>query len=370
MSMNKFTIIISLTISQLIPFSTTAQDIWKGYEKLFQPIRNYVAYRTPSEITIDGLAGEPSWDQAAWSDEFADIEGAHMPAPKYRTKMKMLWDNSFLYIMAQMEEPHIWAYYKVHDQIVYHENDFEVFIDPEGDGRDYFEFEVNAANTLFDLLLPKPYRNGGDALISWEAKGFKSAVAIDGTLNNPNDTDKRWTVEMAIPFETLRAKTPADNQTWKINFSRVEWQHVVADGKYQKKKDEKTGRDLREDNWVWSPTGEINMHVPERWGILQFSTRIVNQKKVDFRMPETEAYKKLLWLVYYKQHDFEALHGHFTSLLSDLNLPDQMNITPGKPVRLALKATANQFTIQLMTENKIRFTIDEDGLLKTGEHNY
>ena len=26
-----------------------------------------------------------------------------------------------------------------------------------------------------------------------------------------------------------------------------------------------------EDNWVWSPQGEIAMHLPERWGFLQFS---------------------------------------------------------------------------------------------------
>jgi len=278
----------------------------------------------------------------------------------------MLWDKSALYILAELEEPHIWAYYATHDQIVYHENDFEVFIDPEGDGRDYFEFEVNARNTLFDLKLPKPYRNGGNALISWNAKGFKSAVSTDGTLNNPNDTDKKWSVEMAIPFEDLGIKAPANGQTWKINFSRVEWQTDIVDGKYQKKKDVKTGRDLSENNWVWSPTGEINMHVPERWGMLQFSTRTVNQKKVAFRMPETEAYKKLLWLIYYKQHDFKALHGRFTPLLSDLKIPEDLNIGPGKSIKLKLTATATKFQVQL-TEKRYSLTLDESGFLKEGQ---
>ena len=26
-----------------------------------------------------------------------------------------------------------------------------------------------------------------------------------------------------------------------------------------------------EDNWVWSPQGAVAMHLPERWGIVQFS---------------------------------------------------------------------------------------------------
>ena len=26
----------------------------------------------------------------------------------------------------------------------------------------------------------------------------------------------------------------------------------------------------KEDNWVWSPQGLVDMHVPERWGVVQF----------------------------------------------------------------------------------------------------
>jgi hypothetical protein len=33
---------------------------------------------------------------------------------------------------------------------------------------------------------------------------------------------------------------------------------------------------LREDNWVWSPQYSINMHLPERWGFIQFSNDDVN----------------------------------------------------------------------------------------------
>ena len=273
-----------LVYFQIFPLFLGAQSLKKGSENLFLPVRNYLVFQPTSSMTIDGKADETSWNHAAWTESFVDIEGTLKPKPTYQTRVKMLWDNNYLYLLAELEEPQIWCYYSQHDQIVYHENDFEVFIDPDGDALNYFEFELNAANTLFDLFLPKPYNSGGKALLTWDAEGFKSAVSIDGTLNNPNDRDKKWTLEMAIPFKSLKMETetevPVDGAIWKINFSRVEWQTTVVSGKYQKKKDEKTGQFLSENNWVWNATGEINMHIPERWGILQFSTRSVNTGKL------------------------------------------------------------------------------------------
>ena len=65
------------------------------------------------------------------------------------------------------------------------------------------KLKMNAINKIFDLFLPKPYRNGGDALIGWDVEGLKSGVEVIGTLNNPNDKDKGWTVEMAIPLKSF-----------------------------------------------------------------------------------------------------------------------------------------------------------------------
>ena len=48
-------------------------------------------------------------------------------------------------------------------------------------------------------MLTKPYRDGGKAITSWEVKGLITAIHIEGTLNNPNDKDKYWSVEVAIP---------------------------------------------------------------------------------------------------------------------------------------------------------------------------
>ncbi len=354
--------------TQLFPVFSDAQDLWSGYENLFLPAKNYVVYQTYNEMVIDGKADELSWQQASWTDNFGDIEGSRKPKPLYPTRVKMLWDKNFLYILAELTEPNIWCYYTTRDQIVFHENDFEIFIDPDRNTHNYYEFEVNAANTLFDLFLPKPYRNGGPPDISWNAAGFKSAVSIDGTLNDPSDVDKSWTVEIAIPFSSfdkeIENQTPVDGSVWKIDFSRVEWKTEIVNGKYEKIKNVQTGRFLPEDNWVWSPTGEINMHVPERWGMLQFTTNPVNGKNVTFQLPPEEKLEKYLWLVYYKQQNFRKTNGRFATSLAELSVPEVVTIDKKQSIDLKLSTKENHFLVELTTVDGLVLSLNEDSFLQ------
>jgi len=230
----------------------------------------YVCARTAQAPSIDGRLDEAVWQKAAWSGDFVDIEGAAKPKPRFRTRMKMLWDERYLYIAAEMEEPHLWATYTQHDSVIFHENDFEVFLDPDGDTLDYFEFEINVLNTGWDLHLNKPYRMKGKADNGWEMPGLRTAVRAEGTINNPGDVDRGWTVEMALPWSAFNrgkrpARAPVVGEQWRMNFSRVEWRTDVVNGAYVKRPG------LKEDNWVWSPQGEINMHIPERWGVVRFA---------------------------------------------------------------------------------------------------
>src|SRR6266850_4554702 len=92
--------------------------------------------------------------------------------------------NQYFYISIEMEEPHVWGTLTKHDSVIFHDNDFEVFIDPNGDNHEYYEFEINALNTGWDLFLTKPYRDGGKAIDSWEIPGLKTAVYVNGTVND------------------------------------------------------------------------------------------------------------------------------------------------------------------------------------------
>lgn len=260
--------------------------------------KTYVAQKTSEKITIDGKILEISWKNAKWTDIFRDIEGNKEAT--YKTRVKMIWDQHYLYFLADIEEPHVWATLKKRDTIIFYNNDFELFIDPGGDTQNYYEVEMNALNTVWDLFLSKPYRNNGKVLGGWDIKGLKSAVTIDGTLNNPTDKDKGWVVEIAIPWsfdtEPGRDERIPENEFWRINFSRVNWDFDLINGRYSRKKDSE-GNYLHEYNWVWSPQGVINMHEPEHWGYVYFSTDNIGVNSI-FEIPKDEHIKWYLYELY------------------------------------------------------------------------
>lgn len=251
----------------------TAADSWLQTPKP----RNYTAYRSSVPPVIDGRLDDAAWRDAPWTDLFVDIEGDTKPRPRFDTRAKLLWDDDYFYVGAELQEPHIWATMTEHDSVIFHDPDFEVFIDPNGDTLEYYEFEINARGTYWDLFLPKPYRAGGKAQNSWEIPGLKSAVWVDGTLNDARDTDRGWSVELAFPWKVLgefahRPAPPHDGDEWRVNFSRVEWPIETTGGAYRKP------AGAHEDNWVWSPQGVVDMHRPETWGIVRFAEKVRSQR--------------------------------------------------------------------------------------------
>ena len=238
-------------------------------ESSIVPLR-YQCQRALSPPSVNGAIDDSVWKTADWTDDFVDIEGDAKPKPRFRTRAKMLWDDDYLYIAAEMEEPHVWATLTERDSIIFHDNDFEIFLDPDGDAKSYFELEINALNTVWDLWLKIPYRDGGQADNTWYIDGLRTAVQVNGTINDPSDIDMGWTVEIAIPWKALADKAgmpcpPRKGDVWRINFSRVEWHTTIENGQYVKV------QNTPEDNWVWSPQGVIDMHQPEMWGFLEFA---------------------------------------------------------------------------------------------------
>ncbi len=230
-----------------------------------------------TEIIIDGKLDEEAWAKMEWSDDFQDIQGDQFPKPDQQTKMKILWCDSLLFIAAYLQENHIWAHIEEDEKIMYFDNDFEVFIDANRDHHHYFEFEFNALNKKWDLYLDRPYRDSVKPDMAWNCQGLKHKTSIYGSLNNPEGKpDSAWTIEIAIPIHQLTGSLESGD-VWNVNFSRVQWETAIEDGKYIKKK-------LPEDNWVWSPTWQINIHRPEYWGQCYFVDE--QNPEVDFMSDE------------------------------------------------------------------------------------
>lgn len=371
--------------------------------------KGYVCYRaseasSPSPISLDGRLEEEAWRAAPWTDLFLDIEGASKPAPRHRTRAKMLWDDDCFYVAAELEEPHVWGTLAVRDSVIFHDNDFELFIDPDGDTHHYGEFEINALNTGWDLRLPLPYKDGGRADDGWDMKGLKTAVAVSGTLNDPRDVDQGWSIEIAIPWKAVASLTddtsprreavrsgsllkgyaeisggmprpvdrrsqpipipPGEGDQWRLNFSRVQWRHEVVGNEYRKVKD------VREDNWVWSPQGVIDMHRPETWGYVQFSARTAVRAQTDpeaFRPDACWPVREFLRRIYNAQHTFRKQHGAFASTLEELgeaSLPPESELLASPPV---MESSGERFEVRVQTAASIgssqEWRIREDSLI-------
>ena len=303
--------------------------------------KGYVCGFASTPPIIDGRLDEALWQAAPWTDDFVDIEGDRKPKPRFRTRAKMLWDNEHFYISAESDEPHVWGTLIEHDAVIFQDNDFEVFIDPNGDNHEYYELEINALNTTWDLFLPRPYKDGGKADNGWEIPGLKSAVHIRGTLNDPTDRDTGWSVEVAIPWKVIgkqaqRPAPPNHGDQWRVNFSRVEWQHEVVAGKYCKIPER------REDNWVWSPQGIIDMHRPERWGFVQFSQEAPGITA--FVGEASFAGRELLMEVYHRQKSFHKQQGKWAGSLQELDFdPASKELSK----RLELRTTEDGFQATL-----------------------
>ncbi|MDR2044641.1 MAG: carbohydrate-binding family 9-like protein [Clostridium sp.] len=283
----------------------------------------YVCRYTDKPFVLDGRLDKDFWADAEFTDFFADIEGDIRPAPRFRTRAKLLWDDRNLYIGAQLSGTEIWASITERDAVIFRDNDFEIFLDPDSDSQQYYELEMNALNTVWDLFLTKAYRDGGLPLDGFDFRGLRTAVFLDGALNDPAAENRLWSVEVVIPFLSIgecarKKRIPADGEYYRMNFSRVQWKVDVADGGYRKRLDQDTGLPLPEDNWVWASTGVVDIHYPELWAFVFFAGKEGGRSGQAYGIPEEERIKWELRKLYYAQHAYYDETGVFCKDLEQL----------------------------------------------------
>lgn len=256
-----------------------------------EDIPRYTAHMINGAPVIDGKLDEASWKKAVRSKPFTDLISG---APTHlNTEAAVLWDDQKLYVAYWIEEPNVAATLTKRDAPIYKDNDVELFIAGE-DG--YYEFEINSFGTIYEVLFfwmdayekkgyhlrkefnrkaegVKPFngvaykhpRGRRIGFWNWDMPGLRSAVHVDGTINNNKDTDKGWTVEIAIPWSSLkivaegdgRALPPKQGDTWRMDFSRFNVKKGSADDS---------------GGWAWSSHGVWDSHVPECFTYIKFST--------------------------------------------------------------------------------------------------
>ena len=188
--------------------------------------RKLIVYRAPEAPTIDGKLAEAGWRQARPTKALGTPDGRSL-GPRHLTQFRAMWDDSFLYIAASCRDDDIYNDKTGRDATLWEQDVVEVYLDPGKDGKDYIEIQVSPAEQLFDAVFAT-HRNPKwqEAAKALDIKGMVAKVDVDGTLNNRSNAedDRRWTVEMKIPWNELPGVTgpPADGAVWSANFYRID----------------------------------------------------------------------------------------------------------------------------------------------------
>lgn len=285
---------VSITLAFIIITSPiSSQSITKIDSRCSEEaIPHYTAFKINDKITIDGKLDEAAWKSASRSNRFKDLVSGG--ETYLDTRAAVLWDEHNLYVAYWIEEPDVTATHTRRDAYIYEDNDVELFIA----GKDgYYEFEVNSFGTIYEVLffwldayqkngyhkLPEFKRDTAGVKVfngvgykhprgsrlgfwNWDMPGLQSAVSVQGSTNNNKDTDKGWTVEIAIPWSSLKILADADKRSlpplqddvWRMDFSRFNTKKGAANDS---------------GGWAWSSHGVWDSHVPECFTRIHFSDK-------------------------------------------------------------------------------------------------
>ena len=262
-------------------------------------VNHYTVERASTAIDIDGHLDEFAWESAAQINGFDRILSDYNLV-LHPTRARMLWDDENFYFAFICQDSDMWAIYENEDDKLWEEEVVEVFIDPDGDGRNYLELEVNPQNTVVDLNILQ-LRPTWEADMDWDIAALQTAVLVHGTVNDSLSQDLGWTVEIAIPWAAMAARIggghrPDPGDIWRLNLYRIERQagrnimsqirslqarieQMVQDSGLEKERaqlQEQLSR-LSEHSeglteyTAWSETYQRGFHHPERFGIVQFA---------------------------------------------------------------------------------------------------
>jgi len=243
-----------------IQIEETAQaaDLTKDYNE-GEKLSSYTVTRTTAPISIDGKLDEADWQRAVEAPLKNTLNREEVPL---KSTVKFLWDDTYLYVAFYCEDPDAWATLTEEDDPLWGEEVVELFIDPDCNGFNYYEYEINPINQKVDLIV----NNGGKRLKGryqvwkeWDFKKLKSAVYVKGDGKKAGTKDEYWSVEVAVPFDDLwelPQVPPKDGDMWRLNAYRIER------GKLEGRSDDFYA--------AFSPTIVGSFHTPWQFGKIYF----------------------------------------------------------------------------------------------------
>lgn len=197
-------------------------------------------------------------DHDAWAGAAAITWG---PAP-YPTEFRALRTAEGLALRFHAVDDAPWHTLSERDDPIWNEEVVEIFIDPDGDGRNYVEVEISPANVLCDLqIFAATPRLRSD--IDWDFAGIATRVSSAG---GDDGADAGWIATATLPWEgfaslddTTVSLPPATGDAWSFNVFRIK---------------RPGGPDEPERDAVyapWSPTPTLSFHAPSAFQPFRFA---------------------------------------------------------------------------------------------------
>ena len=217
------------------------------------PVARMKVRKRTAPIMIDGKLDEADWKAAHVATLVNTFRGDQGSFP---AQVQVVYDEANLFVGFEVEDSDLRASFLKHDEHLWEQDTVEVMLDPDGDGRNYFEIQVSPRNVVFDTQydrrrIPRPFGH-----VDWDAN-VESAVEVVGTIDAWQTADERYVVEMRLPVSALKANgvhaaAPAPGGEYRANFFVME-------------------RQLRGQRAVgWSPPMVGDFHAVDRFGVLQF----------------------------------------------------------------------------------------------------
>lgn len=187
--------------------------------------RTYTVHKATGPITIDGKMDEEAWKVSRMTRSFVRPDATPLES-RVQTRARLLWDDEYLYVAFAVRDDDIWNETKERDGKLWEQDVVEVYLDPGADGKDYVELQVSPANVIFDAWFDSHRKPDWPEAAKRLTLDLKTAVTAEGSVNARDDgeSDRTWTVEMAIPFKGLPGVEgpPKVGETWTLNLYRLD----------------------------------------------------------------------------------------------------------------------------------------------------
>jgi len=191
---------------------------------------------------LTAQASDPAWAESAVIDRMPPPRNGIPSAPSSlepppRTTIRLLWDESFLYVRFLCEDREQYVAHEGRDAKLYEGDVVEVFLDPAGTAREYFELQVSPRNDLLDVRfgVDVEAKSEPDGVLAWDIlskhhrrdMGWNYQNLISAVRSLP--PEKFWIVDIAIPASDLGLEKGFSPMRIRANFLRYDWQ--LVDGK-------------------------------------------------------------------------------------------------------------------------------------------